>query len=237
MARGEPVEGFAAGVAEVRTLATLTAGQTDDETVNALCRASVVLLVSHFEAFVGSLAEDFIDVLSSGDLLAHQIPVGVREVHTVPRLQEIVESNNSEQRGALLRKLGDVAALWNPQAKPAPGTLKAATLKRQVTNAHAETIDSLFRLMGQKAAVCDGDIDYTDDDEKRMKTANIRFSLRDAVKCRNDIAHGDVDRKPTSSDVTRYLDFLVALAERLSRKQDDLAQPYRLLRYEATERT
>ncbi|MDR6573237.1 hypothetical protein J2X60_001882 [Curtobacterium sp. 320] len=224
-----PLGSFAAGVAEVRTLAALTDGRTDDEAVNALCRSSVVLLVSHFEAFVGNLAEDFIDVLSTGELFAHQIPVGVREVHTLPRLQAIIESNDAEQRGALLKKLSDVTALWNPQAKPAPGTLKPATLKREVTNAHAETIDGLFHLMGQRGAVCDGDLDYSDDDNGRTKTANIRFSLRDAVKCRNDIAHGDVDRKPTPADVSRYLNFLVALAERLSRKQDDLVEPYRQL--------
>lgn len=107
--------------------------------------------------------------------------------------------------------------MWNDSAKPPPGTLSSSVLSREVTNADSDTIDKLFSLMGGSGFVCDGDLDIPDEDGETAP-ANIRLGLRDVVKCRNDIAHGDVTRRPTSGDVDRYLKFLSAMAKRLDRK-------------------
>jgi hypothetical protein len=221
---------FEEGLTEVRVLLALSgdedASTTSPQQDNALRRAGVVLLVSHFESYLKTLAEEFVDALDTGRLEARQIPQGIRELHTIPRMSEILSTKSDDQRISLLRKLPSITALWNESAKPPSGTLNPQLVARQVTNAHGETIDGLFLLMGNGLNVCDGDIDIENPDGGSIETANIRRGLEDVVKCRNDIAHGDVTRKPTSEDVSRYVRFLKALAERLERKADALTALY-----------
>jgi RiboL-PSP-HEPN len=221
-------EQFAAGVAEVRLLLELCSSEfapavNDVDRDNAVHRASVVLLVSHFESFLKLVAENFTDSVGSGQLESRQIPKGLRELHTFPKFSEILDCNNETQRAVLLKKLQSVMALWNDTAKPSPGTLKASVLSRTVTNADSETIDGLFSLMGSTVSVCDGDLDIPDDEGETLPS-NIRLGLTDVVKCRNDIAHGDVSRRPTDGDLERYIRFLETLAKRLDRKAAALTE-------------
>lgn len=216
------LENFEAGVAEVALLLDVAEvdppeGTPKDDRANAVHRACVVLLVSHFESFLKTLAEEFTDVVGGGHLESRQIPRGVRELHTLPRLKEVLECGDDTQRGVLLKKLQPLMVLWNDSAKPPPGTLKASTLSRQVTNAYSETIDDLFSLMGNGDNVCDGDLDVADENGD-VTPINIRYGLTDVVKCRNDIAHGDATRRPTGADVQRYVRFLATMAQRLTRK-------------------
>lgn len=222
---------FGDGTVEVKLLLelcslTVAEGESPIERDNAVRRASVVLMVSHFESYLKGLAEEFVDVIGSGQLESRQIPRGIRELHTLPRIGEILGSKDDDQRAALLKKLPEMSALWNDSSKPPPGTLDPRLVRRQVTNADSRTIDNLFVLMGNTLQVCDGDIDVPTSDDGESIPVNIRLGLADVVKCRNDIAHGDIGRKPTSEDLDRYLAFLVSLAERLQKKADALAELY-----------
>jgi hypothetical protein len=222
------IENFDGGVTEVRLLLQLCEGDPADgvdrlDRDNAVNRASVVLLVSHFESYLKALAEDFTDSVGSGKLESRQIPKALRELYTLPRFVEILECQSDVQRAALLKKLHAVMALWNENAKPPSGTLSASVLTRTVTNADSQTIDELFRTMGSSSAVCDGDLDVPGEDGE-PGPVNIRFGLTDVVTCRNDIAHGDVARRPTGGDVERYVRFLVSLAKRLDRKASAITE-------------
>ncbi len=208
---------FESGVAEVRLLLELSSDPPKTERENAVHRACVVLLVSHFESYLKAIAETFSDEISDGNLESRQIPKGIRELHTLPKLREIIESNSEPQRAILLKKLQPLMVLWNDAAKPSRGSLSSSVLARVVTNANSQTIDKLFNLMGNTGCVCDGDLDVPDADGETAPV-NIRLSLEDVVKCRNDIAHGDQSRRPTAGDVARYLGFLTAMAKRLDRK-------------------
>src|SRR5262245_22834165 len=118
------LEDFQEGVAEVRLLLAVASAANADENRSAvhtaIHRAGVVLLVSHFESYLKSLAEIFSDTIGDGRLESRQIPRGIRELHTLPRLSEIIECNSDEQRGVLLKKLQPLMALWNDSAKPPP---------------------------------------------------------------------------------------------------------------------
>lgn len=217
---------FIEGVEEVRTLLSLC---EEDSTAsvsitkdNAVRRAAVVLLVSHFESFLKSVAEDFIDEISTGQIESRSLPLGVRKLQSLPVLKGIVETNDDKQQLALFKRVHEVASLWNESAKPAPKTLDSQLMKRQVTSAKPSVIDEVFAVMGSKTNVCDGDIDVPDGLGPDLVAINIRFGLNDVVKCRNDIAHGDSSRKPTSADLDRYMKLLVALADRLQRKASSL---------------
>jgi hypothetical protein len=222
---------FNKGVEEVKLLESLVPVSDPDlppgveriDAVNAVMRSCVVLLVSHFEGFLRGLAEEFVDAISTGHIDARRLPVALRELHTIPKLVEISRSTSPEQRIALLKKMGGYAALWNDDAKPPPGTLDAALVTRQIANAGSRRIDALFTVLGSSDLVCDGDIDidYSDIGDE-LQTLKIRTALQDVVECRNDIAHGDVERKPTPTDLDRYIRFLSALSQRLSRKKDGL---------------
>jgi hypothetical protein len=214
------LETFSDGTVEVDLLRKLAVaaeqrGGTDE--TNALCRAAVVLLVSHFESYLKTIAEEFVDAVGTGQVESSRLPRGLREAHTLPRLESIVTSRDEGQRSALLKRLGGIAALWNDEAKPPKGALNAATFARLVTSANADVINDLFVRMGNSTSVCDGDIEITALNGEIL-TASIEFSLRDVVTCRNDIAHGKADRKPTPEDIRRYLDFLHVFSERLQRK-------------------
>lgn len=222
-------ETFEEGVTEVRLLLSLSsagdASPTDGQAKeNAVRRAAVVLLVSHFESFLKSLAEDFIDEISVGGIEARSLPVGIRKLHSIPVLKGIVDSNDESQQLVLLKRVHEVATLWNDAAKPSPKALKAGLLKRQVTSARPGVIDEVFAFMGSRTNVCDGDIDVRGADETDLVAINIRLGLEDVVKCRNDIAHGDSSRKPTLDDLERYMKLLVALADRLQRKAGVLVE-------------
>lgn len=214
------IDDFASGIAEVRTLLSLCRPNDSqvphtDAAINAICRAATVLLVSHFESFLKATAEEFIDAIATGDIPSRAIPVGVKELHSIPRMEEILASKNENQRVTLLGKIAELNCLWVADAKPPPRLLKAATLRRIVTNPGSDIIDKLFRLMGTADPVCDGDIDVELDDQGIPSPVNIRLMLRTIVECRNDIAHGDVTRIPTSLDVDRYIRQLEALSRRL----------------------
>lgn len=214
---------FIEGLEEVDELLSASPNQTAETgRHNAFMRAGVVLLVAHFEGFLKSISEEHIDWLSDGSRASRDIPRNLRELYTLPLLKEITESSDRTQRWALLKKIEDWRHLWMDDAKPNKGLLDPTTLSRQVTSARPHVIDALFQLMGCNA-VCDGEIDYTTDDEPR--SLNIRLALNDAVSCRNDIAHGDASRVPTREDVERYSAFLKALAHRLDRKCMDLRLP------------
>ncbi|MGO1629168.1 MAG: MAE_28990/MAE_18760 family HEPN-like nuclease [Microbacterium sp.] len=216
------LEEFEDGVHEVELLRELAVASERNAAPasNTMCRAAVVLLVSHFESFLKSIAEEFVDAVGTGEVTSVRLPSGLRETHTIPRLEEIVLSQDSTQRASLLRKLGDVTALWNDTAKPSRGTLKPRIFARLVTSASPNVIDALFQRMGAQEHACDGDLDIAIEDE--VDTVNISVRVNEIVKCRNDIAHGDTERKPTPEDVARYTRFLSSFAGRLQRKATKL---------------
>ncbi|WP_125932753.1 MAE_28990/MAE_18760 family HEPN-like nuclease [Janibacter indicus] len=191
---------------------------------NAICRSATVLLVSHFESFVKSLAEQFIDDISTGEIPAKAIPVGIRELHSRPRMEEIVSNPAQKQREALFRKYVAYNCLWVDDAKPPQGLLEPHKLRRTVTSAKSDVIDALFELMGAKSPVCDGDIDIAYGNEDDPEPVSIRLMLRDVTKCRDDIAHGNDGRIPTPQDVKRYRSQLLALAGRLEAKSAQLTK-------------
>lgn len=217
---------FTEGTAEVdvlRNLAVHAKDRNSPEESNALCRAAVVLLVSHFESFLKTVAIEFVDGVGTGQLESRRIPRGLRETHTIPHLQEILSSRDDNQRSALLKRLRDVATLWTEDAKPPAGALNAQVFSRIITSANTDVIDDLYSRMGNFNSVCVGDIEIESDDGETI-TKDIRWGLKDVVGCRNDIAHGSTERKPTPNDVARYSRFLRAFSERLERKAATLLE-------------
>lgn len=217
------LDDFQSGVVEVKTLGVLAdlkfpgAPDPDSTHVNAVRRSAVVLLISHVESFLKGLAEDFIDAIDTGAFVARDIPLSLREFHSVPRLHEIVSTSDDAQRRVLLGKLQGIATLWNSGALVPKGSLNAQRFTREVTSASPDKIDRLFSLMGVTRSVCDGMIDYEDADGD-VVGLNIRNGLRDVVTLRNEIAHGGAARVPTALDLDRYVRFLSALASRLDRE-------------------
>ena len=208
---------FTTGVAEVDELTRCAPDQTVSLTgYNAVFRAAVVLLVSHFESYLKGLAEEHVDWLSDGERQSSRIPIRLRELYSIPRLEEIAKSQDATQRASLLKKLDELTCLWKETAKPPRGLLRPKTLVRVVTSASPEVIDSLFEYLGDGRTACDGEIDFEIDGD--VASLRIRLALSDVIECRNAIAHGDATRIVTEVDLARYRAFLTSLAQRLDRK-------------------
>lgn len=208
---------FTAGVAEVDELTRCAPDPAVSLTGhNAVFRAAVVLLVSHFESYLKGLAEEYVDWLSDGLRESRSIPVPLRELYSIPRLEEIAKAQDPGQRAALLKKLDEFTCLWKETAKPPRGLLKPRTLVRVVTSASPDVIDSLFEYFGDHQRPCEGEIDF--DISGEVSSLRIRLALNDIIDCRNSIAHGDATRIVTDLDLTRYRAFLSSFAQRLDRK-------------------
>lgn len=184
----------------------------------AIQRASCVLLVSHFEGFIKELAEEMTQKVAAGHPPVSRLPVPLRELHSLPRLDDISRCNDPAQRLVLLKRLAEIAALWHPTATTEARHLAPRKVSRVVTSARPAVIDNLFNLFGAVSPVCDGDIDVLDSLGQEMTPIHIRAKLDEIVDCRNAIAHGVADRKVTHTDVDRYANFLSALSRRLSAK-------------------
>ncbi len=208
---------FAAGVAEVDELALCAPDPGTSLTAyNAVLRAAVVLLVSHFESYLKGLAEEHIDWLGDGQRESRTMPRQLRELYSLPRIEEISRCQDPMQRAALLKKLDELTCLWKDAAKPPRGLLKPSILVRLVTNAGPDVVDTLFDHLGDNQRACDGEIDFGIGED--VSSLRIRLALEDVVECRNAIAHGDASRIVTDADLARYRAFLLALSNRLDRK-------------------
>lgn len=214
----DALQAFGEGVKEVRLLSDQDplrgglGGDADAELSSALQRGACVLLVSHFEGFLKDLAELVVEVLVAAQVPMKHLPQQLREAHSLPRLDAVMKASDPQQRASLLKKVSDVAFLWNPDAKLQPGKLDSKTVARVITSANAECIDAFFDMLGT-APVCTGHLDVLDGEA--MTPVGIQTRLTEIVTCRNDIAHGGADRKVTHQDVDRYTTFLEAFAQRL----------------------
>jgi hypothetical protein len=217
----ETLENFLDGLREVGDLLSLHSGVPGAVQDDALCRSSVILMVSHFESFLQSLAADFVESIDRANIVASRIPVRLRELHTIPQLETIVKCNDETQRRSLLKKLGNHAAIWNDDAKLPPGTLISSKLSRLVTNAKSECIDDLFSHMGDLNGAAVGDLDYLLSDGEEA-SINIGNFLRTLVGARDNFAHGKRSDVPTKKDLEGYLLVLTALAKRYERKSSRL---------------
>jgi hypothetical protein len=215
---------FDEGVAEVQLISlqdpTRSGLGGNEALASAVQRSACVLLVSHFEGFLKELGEEMVGTLIDAEPQMRKLPQALKELHSLPRLEEIARCNNSQQRHALLKRLDEIAILWNPTAKVDRQRLNPSVVSRTVTSAQPDVIDELFTTFGANTAVCDGDVDVIDPQTGDTSPVNIRTRLDEIIKCRNDIAHGVADRKVTHADVDRYVAFLDTLAKRLCARAD-----------------
>ena len=223
------LKSFMQSMEEIKTLLTLLPSgnlRKNRAASDAINRAATVLLVSHFENYLKSLAEEFIEDVSQSGKCVETISQGLRELYFQPRLDEILRCNNPQQRMRLNQKLEEFNCLWKNGAKLPPRLLEARVLSRTITAARSEVIDQLFSYFGadKNQPVTAGSIDIKIPNEGPT-VANIRRSLEDIIGCRNRIAHGDRDAIPTDQDVKRYRLFLEEFARRLDKQEESLRSP------------
>lgn len=212
---------FRQGLEEVRRILKLANGNAatdqDPELPATLLKGAVVLLVAHFEAYLKSIAEEFSDAALNGERAASRIPMSLRMLHTRALLDEIRSARDEQQLQNLLsKKLVSNSKSWVSSARPDKQAFRDGLLKRQVTNATADCINELFRLMGERRSVCDGDVEVSTS-EQEDHPVNIALSLRSIVQVRNNIAHGNEHVPLTDLDVQSHVLFIEAFAKRLDR--------------------
>ncbi|MDT8909612.1 MAE_28990/MAE_18760 family HEPN-like nuclease [Amycolatopsis sp. PS_44_ISF1] len=178
---------------------------------NALCRASMLMLVAHYEGFVKSILTEFIDEIAKAKPPSRRLPDALLELYTKERIQEIARLEESTERVTRTRKLfTGYAALWDRDRSIDPTLLPARILARQFTNAGPDSLRRVLDLIGQFESL-----------EKIQRHVcaspeyfkiNIPDKLKEITEKRNKIAHGDLEEKPTSPEVSKHLEFLIKIA-------------------------
>jgi hypothetical protein len=207
-----------------RPAAPLGSGSTashtrERELVNAITRACVVMLVSHFEGFVKAALTELIDEICQAKPPARRLPEGLLELHTRERLQEIFGTEGPDRIHRTRRLFTTYAQLWDADRAVNPHLLSAKLLTRQFTNAKPEILDTVFSLLDVNDVITEADshvnaaILARGDGATSLK---VDVKLTEIVERRNKIAHGDRDEKPTPFEVESYMVFVKDLAQCIS---------------------
>lgn len=197
-------------LAEVRALLRLRPHRTpgDPDSVaeaNAVNRATVVVLVAHFEGFVDDLIDDAVDVLNSNGPATGDLPLELLAVHVAAELNTVAEMQDMSKRASRTRDLFvDYAALWLDE-NLAPGRLTAAGIAANLDNPGAKQVARVLGFLGMR---------HVFDDVRMPDGADPVKRLNEMVGVRNSIAHGG---SPVVADdqVLRYVDSVEAIGEGL----------------------
>ncbi|MFJ7136985.1 MAE_28990/MAE_18760 family HEPN-like nuclease [Streptomyces fungicidicus] len=180
---------------------------------NAIHRASLVLLVAHFEGFAKAALSEYIDEVRSLRPPVRKIPPALLVLFTRDRIQEIAALPPGADRVNRTRRLFTAfSALWDHDRTIDPQVVSAKILARQMTSLKPDVLRDSFALIGINNII--------DEATTHLQSSGISIrvdiKLEEIVNKRNLIAHGDYSVKPTSTELEDYIKFFMAVGESFS---------------------
>lgn len=192
------------------------ARRTDDtlKLENAVHRACLVLLVAHFEGFAKAALREYADEICAMRPPVRNVPAPLLELFTRERIQEIASLSPGVDRVNKTRKLfAGFSNLWDEGRTVDPKLISSKVLARQMTSLRPEVLRESFALIGISDIVDASSVIL----QASGVSVRVDMKLEEIVDKRNLIAHGDYSVKPTSVELSGYLEFLMAVAEAFSR--------------------
>ncbi len=171
---------------------------------NALCRASIVMLVSHFEGFLKALLTYFVDAIIQLRPPVRNLSDNLLELMCGPLVKKIATASEGELALVLRRSLPHYSRMWQPDITASDRFIKVDLLTRCLTSAQPESIDLAFAKIGlhdiisKATSILSNSPDLTDNGTVRL---DLTKELTRLVEQRNAIAHGDKTLKPTPVEV------------------------------------
>lgn len=197
-------------LAEVRALLRLRPQRAPGDAAsiaaaNAVDRASVVVLVAHFEGFVEDLIDDAIDVLNSSSPATVDLPLELLAVHVAPELDTVARMRDMSRRASRTRDLFVANAPMWLDARLAPDRLSAATIAANLDNPGSKQVARVLGFLGMEDAFANVVLPDAADPVKR---------LNEMVQVRNSVAHGG---SPAVGDeqASNYVDSVEAIGDGL----------------------
>ncbi|MFB8242855.1 MAE_28990/MAE_18760 family HEPN-like nuclease [Kitasatospora purpeofusca] len=175
---------------------------------NAVHRASLVLLVAHFEGFAKAALREYVDEICAVRPPARKVPPALLELFTRERIQEIASLSPGEERVNRTRRLfSGFSGLWDEERSIDPRVISSKILARQMTSLRPNVLREAFSLIGIS------DIINEATEALRVNGFSIRVDvkLEEIVDKRNLIAHGDYSVKPTSAELQGYVEFFMSV--------------------------
>jgi hypothetical protein len=189
----------------------------DPPLTRAIGRASIVLLVSHYERYLHAVNEEVAEYVNSSDVLGKSIPKDLRLLHTRPAIDALGPVQWDNRSSKLQELLGTDGWLWSEPS--VVGKLQHDRLLLWMKSPKPENvmrfykyweIPDIFKAITTK--------DHTKND--------LRLRLGELTNKRNNIAHGDFTTEATQQDLRLYKRAVLGFCERADRK---LARQVKLL--------
>lgn len=163
--------------------------------ISALCRASVVLLSSHIEAYIKELGEHTLDSAHMQSVPRNKISKKFLYYVSREKIDVIRASTQPESIANSVQSFVDGDILFWQGSGPLHGPISSSTFNSGFSNPKFEKVKSYF-----------GRFDYSDFRKDFMRTLGrrgplIESSLDSIVDTRNAIAHGDPSATKTPAEV------------------------------------
>lgn len=169
----------------------------------ALTRGALVLTCSHLQGFFLSVVQEFLESIDRAELNAGDLPPSLRSQLCLrfpfpAELRDDLEKIEHAHR--------NYASLWVDDAPIPQGTIRTESLGDPSANPWPSTIQSLLENV-------DVDIfDYIGRAAGSERVNGIKTYVKELVKSRNKLAHGDDSVQVTSDDVRRLMQWSTRFA-------------------------
>lgn len=174
--------------------------------LDAIKRSAVVLAAANLESFLEDTACLGLRILSSQEVAATHYPKNFR-------LWNFQQEANNRSLG--LKDAEEIVAvsqkLWARHRSIDEDELRLRELRNQFSNPTRAQVDWLMGLFDQN--------DYTAGVTIRVdgEPTNAESALGELSQRRNDVAHGEIDQKPTLDDVKRIRRFVLLLSNKVKK--------------------
>ncbi len=180
--------------------------------INALCRASIVLLSSHVEAYVKEVGETALEALFNKEIDRNGLQLNTFYHISKDFIDEI--KNTSEQSSLAEKIFGFIDSDLTYWSKSGPFSVPVPSerFNKGFSNPKFAKVKAYFNRFGYS--------EYRSDFYKRLRAdaKPIENMLDHLVDIRNSIAHGDPSATKTPSDLKE----IILIVSRFCRVTDDL---------------
>jgi hypothetical protein len=182
----------------------------DPGVTRAVGRASVVLLVSHYERYVHSLNEEAVSWTNTQQVRGDALPENIRLLHAKVGVEELVATSwESSPRADRLKTFATSETwLWRQGEN---GTLDHLRLLLWMKSPNPKSVQRYFRYWGID------DIFSAITTRQHTKT-DLYLRITELVDKRNAIAHGDLSTEATQADVRSYIRAVKTFCTRTDKK-------------------
>jgi hypothetical protein len=163
--------------------------------IRALCRASVVLLSSHVEAYIKELGETALGAFFSKRISRENLPSSIFYFISKDVVSEISTSSEPDKIGEKIFEFLELDLVFWSKEGPFPNQIPSERFNKGFSNPAFGKVSKYFGRFGYR--------EYRHDFNRRLTSDSLHtiHTLDHMVDVRNNISHGDESATKTPSEV------------------------------------